>query len=298
MFKAMFKIHLLVIFILSQLLGASLLLAKSLNTPAPKVLLISDIDDTIKVSHVLSYKSWDPAIILRIMNSTTPFKGMASLYQTLKNQNYAQFNMVYLSNALSKKFGVSFIENSHKKLIKNNGFPEGEILLKDIAFDKEHKIKSIREMIKKYKPTVVVMIGDNGEQDAAVYSQAAEELKTQGIYSVTYIHQLYWSQSAKEKGQLLKIGQTGYATPFEIAYDLYLRKLMNQASLDWMIKNMIPDISQEKSKFFLIDILTAVTFPSFKNCADFKWIWPIQNSPEIIQFKNHILDRCSRHDQD
>ncbi len=294
----MFKGNLLVVLILSQFFGCSLLLAKSLESPAPKVLLISDIDDTIKVSHVLSYKSWDPSVVLRIINSTTPFKGMASLYQTIKNQNYPQFNMVYLSNALSKKFGLSFIENSHRKLIKNNGFPEGEMRLKDVAFDKEHKIKTIREMVKKYNPTVVIMIGDNGEQDAVVYNQAAEELKKQGIYSVTYIHQLYWSQSEEEKGQLLKLGQTGYATPFEIAYDLYFRKLMNQTSLDWMVKNIIPDISQEKSKFFLIDILTAVTFPSFKNCADFKWIWPIQNSPEIIQFKNHVLDRCSRHDQD
>lgn len=294
----MFKSHLLVILILGQFFTTHMSLAKNLKETSPKVLLISDIDDTIKVSHVLSYKSWDPAVILRIINSTTPFKGMASLYQTLKNQNYTQFNMVYLSNALSKKYGLTFIENSHKKLIKNNGFPEGELLLKDVAFDKEHKIKSIREMVKKYNPTVVIMIGDNGEQDAVVYSQAAEELKAQGIYSATYIHQLYWSGSQEEKGQLLKLGQTGYATPFEIAYDLYFRKLMNQSSLDWMIKNMIPDISQEKSKFFLIDILTAVTFPSFKNCADFKWIWPIQNSPEITQFKNHVLDRCSRHDQD
>ncbi len=294
----MFKRHLLVILILSQFFSGRLLLAKSLNEAPLKVLLISDIDDTIKVSHVLSYKSWDPSVVLRVINSATPFKGMASLYQTIKNQNYAQFNMVYLSNALSKKFGLTFIENSHKKLIKNNGFPEGEMLLKDVAFDKEHKIKAIREMVKKYNPNVVIMIGDNGEQDAVVYNQATAELKLQGIYAVTYIHQLYWSQSAEEKGQLLKIDQTGYATPFEIAYDLYLRKLMNQTSLDWMVKNIIPEISQEKSKFFLIDILTAVTFPSFKNCADFKWIWPIENSPEITQFKNHVLDRCSRHDQD
>ncbi len=294
----MFKGQLLVILILSQFFVTPMALAKNTNEASPKVLLISDIDDTIKVSHVLSYKSWDPAVVLRVINSTTPFKGMASLYQTLKNQNYSQFSMVYLSNAPSKKIGITFIEKSHKKLILNNGFPQGELLLKDIAFDKDHKIKSIREMVKKYNPTVVIMIGDNGEQDAVVYSQAATELKAQGIYSATYIHQLYWSQSIKEKGQLLKAGQTGYATPFEIAYDLYLRELMNQTSLEWMVKNMIPDISQEKSKFFLIDILTAVTFPSFKNCADFKWIWPIQNSSEITQFKNHIFNRCSRHDQD
>ena len=250
----MFKRHLLVILILSQFFSGRLLLAKSLNEAPLKVLLISDIDDTIKVSHVLSYKSWDPSVVLRVINSATPFKGMASLYQTIKNQNYAQFNMVYLSNALSKKFGLTFIENSHKKLIKNNGFPEGEMLLKDVAFDKEHKIKAIREMVKKYNPNVVIMIGDNGEQDAVVYNQATAELKLQGIYAVTYIHQLYWSQSAEEKGQLLKIDQTGYATPFEIAYDLYLRKLMNQTSLDWMVKNIIPDISQEKSKFFLNDL--------------------------------------------
>ena len=294
----MFKLHLLAILILSQFFVAPMGLAKNSIETSPKVLLISDIDDTIKVSHVLSYKSWDPSVILRIIDTTAPFKGMASLYQTLKNQNYAQFNMVYLSNALSKESGFSFVEESHKKLIKNNGFPAGDLLLRDFAFDKEHKINGIREVVKKYNPTVVIMVGDNGEQDASIYSQAAEELKAQGIYSVTYIHQLYWSQSEEEKGQLLKAGQIGYATPFEIAYDLYFRKLMNQSSIDWMVKNIIPDITNENSDFFLIDILTTVTFPSFKNCADFKWIWPIQNSPEITQFKNHVLDRCSRHDQD
>ncbi len=294
----MFKKSVLVILILSQFVAPQAALAMTVNETSQKVLLISDIDDTIKVSHILSYKSWDPAVAFRVLNSTTPFKGMASLYQTLKNQSYSQFNVVYLSNAPSKKFGITFIEKSHRKLIKNNGFPEGDLLFKDIAFDKDHKIKSIREMVQKYNPEVVIMIGDNGEQDAAVYSQATEEFKTQGLHSITYIHQLYWSQSEKEKGQLLKQGQIGYTTPFEIAYDLYLKKLVNQASIDWMVSHVVPDIENEKSKFFWIDILTAVTFPSFKNCADFKWIWPIQNSPVITKFKNHVLDRCSRHDQD
>ena len=294
----MFKNYVLIILILSQLFASQAAFAKTATTMSPKVLLISDIDDTIKVSHVLSYKSWDPAVALRVLNSTTPFKGMASLYQTLKNQSYSQFNVVYLSNAPSKKFGITFIEKSHRKLIKNNGFPEGDLLFKDMAFDKDHKIKSIREMVKKYKPEVVIMIGDNGEQDAIIYSQAAEEFKTQGLHSLTYIHQLYGSKSEKEKGQLLRVGQIGYTTPFEIAYDLYLKNLMNQTSIEWMVKNIIPDIKNEKSKFFLVDILTAVTFPSFKNCTDFKWIWPIQNSPEIVDFKNNVLDRCSRHDQD
>lgn len=293
----MLKAYGVFILILSLCFVAPMAPAKKLNEVPPRVLLISDIDDTIKVSHVLSYKSWDPAVILRVINSTTPFKGMPSLYQSLKNQNYAQFNVVYLSNAPSKKFGISFIENSHRKLIKTNGFPEGDLLFKDIAFDKDHKIKSIRDMVKKYNPNTVIMIGDNGEQDVSVYSQAAEELAAQGIKTVSYIHQLYWSQSKKEKGQLVQAGQIGYATPFEIVYDLYSKSLLNQSTLDWMVKTMIPDISSEKSKFFLIDIMTAVTFPSFKNCADFKWIWPIQNSPEISQFKNHVLDRCSRHDQ-
>lgn len=255
-----------------------------------RILLISDIDDTIKVSHVISYKSWSPAVLFRTWDSNTPFAGMASLYQLVLNENPGVNKVAYLSNAPSKDTGVEYLQNAHENFLKNNSFPQGQLILRDVIFDSNHKNKSIRKLVAEHNPTLVMMVGDNGENDVNVYEQARQELAAQGIKSVTYIHQLYSSHDEKEVGKTLHPGQIGYATSVEVALDLHQKGLMAEAQMTWMYEKVIPYILSVRNNLF--DVLSSISFPSFKKCDDFHWIWPTQTHPSLPGYSEYVKKTC------
>lgn len=247
-----------------------------------RILLISDIDDTIKVSHVISYKSWSPSVLLRTWDSNTPFAGMAALYQLALNENPGVNKIAYLSNAPSKDTGVEYLQNSHESFLKNNSFPQGQLILRDVIFDSDHKNKTIRKLVAEHNPTLVMMVGDNGENDVNVYEQARQELQEQGIRSVIYIHQLYSSRDKKEIGKTLHPGQIGYATSVEVALDLHQKGLMADTQMAWMYEKVIPYILSVRNNLF--DVLTSISFPSFKKCDDFRWMWPTKSHPSLPSY--------------
>lgn len=255
-----------------------------------RILLISDIDDTIKVSHVISYKSWSPSVLFRTWDSNTPFAGMASLYQLVLNENPGVNKVAYLSNAPSKDTGVEYLQNSHEAFLRNNKFPQGQLILRDVIFDSDHKNKTIRKLVAEHNPTLVMMVGDNGEKDVDVYEQARQELEEQGIKSVIYIHQLYSSRDKDEVGKTLHLGQIGYATSVEVALDLHQKGLMAEAQMAWMYEKVIPYILSVRNNFF--DVLTSISFPSFKKCKDFRWVWPTKTHPALPDYSEYVQDTC------
>lgn len=255
-----------------------------------RILIISDIDDTIKVSHVISYKSFNPSGLFRTWDSNTPFAGMANLYQLIINENPGVNQVAYLSNAPSAKTGIDYLQNSHETFLRNNQFPNGRLVLRDVIFDSEHKNKSIRNLVAEVNPTLVVMVGDNGENDVNVYQQARLELNQQGIKSLIYIHQLYSSQDDDEAGKTLYLGQIGYATPVEIALDLNQKTILSRDSATWVYEHTIPYILSVRYNF--IDVLTSISFPGFKDCADFQWLWPTDSHAYLNDFKKYVVKTC------
>lgn len=258
---------------------------------ASKVLLISDIDDTIKVSHVLS----TAAKISRATDVTTPFLGMSQLYQLIVNENSSSTKVVYLSNAPDEFGGVPALTLSHQTFLNYNKFPAGELLLRDGLFEENHKLKAIRELIDNEHPEILIMIGDNGEKDSEIYEQIKNEYAESKIKMVTFIHQVYSAENSsfipdflEERGHAIFPGQNGYATPIEISLQLNEIGLLATASVDWMIQNIVPRIAAESSLKW--DGLEAISFPSFKDCSDFKW----SRAPrvDLADLVNKIERKC------
>lgn len=256
----------------------------------PKILIISDIDDTIKVSHVISYKSWNPSVLFRTWDSNTPFSGMASLYQLILNENPGINKVAYLSNAPSKNTAIDYLQTSHENFLKNNNFPQGQLILRDVIFDSDHKIKSIRKLVAENKPDLVIMVGDNGENDINTYQQARQELDSQRIHNLIYIHQLYSSKDENEVGKLVLPGQTGYATSVEVSLDLKQKGLLSDQAMSWMFEKVIPHILSMRYNFF--DILSSISFPAFKKCDDFRWIWPVEKNAALREYKEYVTETC------
>lgn len=271
---------------LSLASALSIVLFSFVAQSAPKVILVSDIDDTIKVSHVLN----QVGKVTRALDQTTPFLGMAQIYQLIVNENPQTTKVVYLSNAPESVAGIPALRFSHQGLLDRNHFPNGELVLREDMFDQSHKIRTLRELIQKEMPDVLILVGDNGEKDVDVYHQATQEFAyLTKMKVVTFIHQLYGSKESsflpdflKETGRLPYAEQMGYVTPIEISLKLNDLGLLKQNSVDWMIENVAPVIVAEQS--FKWDGLRPLSFPLFKDCSDFRWSFSQpENLRELIE---------------
>ncbi len=278
----------------SLFLSVFLIAFKLVAVESPRVLLISDIDDTIKVSHVLS----TAGKTARAANVTVRFSGMAQLYQLIVNENPSSTQIVYLSNAPKDVFGITALQYLQQTFLSYNRFPPGMVDLRADVFEKDHKIKELRRMITEEKPDIVIMIGDNGERDTEIYYQATLEMKDKPIKMITFIHQLYATQVSDfdkglgldlwaEVGKKIRDGQTGFVTPIEIALELQQHGVLKNESVQWMLKNVAPFIANES--YFDLDSYGPITFPSFIRCQDFNWKWPVTSeTKELVKKINSV----------
>lgn len=143
--------------------------------------VISDVDDTILQTGVVSLLKWRVILntVFRGVGKRFPLKGAPELYQKfhLGKSGKAANPIFYVSNSPWNLY--HYLE----AFIKNNDFPKGPILLRNIRgpFDKSpkpekpHKQKEIRNILKTYPHLQFVLIGDSGEHDADIYIEIAEE---------------------------------------------------------------------------------------------------------------------------
>lgn len=235
------------------------------NVNAARVLVVSDIDDTIKNSHVLN--QIDAIKNAYLTGAEMSVSGMANLYQSIKREN-SEIEFHYVSNAPAD-LGLDI---SHGLFLDNNSFPINGLHTKQYIFRGDHKLRAIRTLIDIKNPDVVIMIGDNGEQDASVQNQIVNEYANNGagIRFVQFIREAY---SLADGGSRLRPGQTGFITPSEIAVQLADEKLLKTETAMSLVKNdlskpnlnlaywvdcrdhrLLPEPKNEKLAEYLVDL--------------------------------------------
>jgi len=138
------------------------------------VTVISDIDDTIKVSEVRDRRA------LLANTFTRPFRalpGMAALYRSLADQG-AQFHYVSASPWQLYPTLADFIHTA--------GFPAGSFQMKSFRW-KDKRFFDLFDSPEKYKPGVIapllarfprrqfILIGDSGEKDPEIFGALARQ---------------------------------------------------------------------------------------------------------------------------
>lgn len=143
--------------------------------------LITDVDDTIKVSHVV-----DPVSkVIRFLSDPVSFAGMSTLYHAMIDEAGVQgqdTNFVVLSGT------PSLFESSIWNFLELFNFPEPTQVTtrpmlentQQYKTDVVGKIANRLESKTKAKDSVLVMIGDDTEFDFAAYSAATRRRRTQG----------------------------------------------------------------------------------------------------------------------
>lgn len=211
-----------------------------------KGIVISDIDDTLKMSHVLS----KTGMATRAFMTSITFKGMPELFQEIaKSKGIEQFH--YVSNAPKK-----IMQKSHSKFLSENNYPMGQLYLRENESSETNKLKVIREILEKEQPALVILFGDNGEIDSEVYAQIESEFPS--IKFQIFIHYVY--------GNHVEENQLGHATALEPLIELIESKVLGLPSLV-LANKLAQEILLEKDK----KRFDVQFFPDFMSCENYQW---------------------------
>lgn len=271
---------------LKTLLSAALL-ALSLAAPA-QIVLVSDIDDTIKVSHILD-KDSAAANALMLKNA---FIGMPELYQLIA-QHPEISGVKYLSNAPKKLFG-----DLNEKFIKLNKFPRGELAGRQwraILKGKKHKIETLHRYVRELRPRDFILIGDNGEADTEVYAEIRQAYPQIG--GVTYIRQVYSKKGFDgEHGKPLRKGQVGFSSSIDIALDLLNRGYLKMDAVEAHIRLIVPRILAESDEE---DRGHQIAYPEWMDCRDYTLpemplLLDVEAQELLTKYAAKIGARCGR----
>jgi phosphatidate phosphatase APP1 len=125
--------------------------------------IISDIDDTIVYSNVLS--KWRMILALAFSNARTrkPFKGVAAFYRAL----HRGVNPVFYVSKSPWNLYAPLVE-----FLGLQGLPLGPLALRDfgLRMNRNHKTEAIEAILATYPALKFVLIGDSGEQDPEIYA--------------------------------------------------------------------------------------------------------------------------------
>lgn len=266
-FKGHF-LSLVVYFLVAAICGPSVALAK--------ILVISDIDDTLKVSHVLS----TVGAVSSAFDDDSHFIGMAEIFQDLK-KHHKDIEFHYVS--LAPKILMS---ERHQSFLEENGFPITKLHMNPgVRQDSQLKQKIIRKLLKGTKPELVIYFGDNGQFDVVVYDQMVKEFPQ--IPTVTYIREAYSKYGDSEYPTLSS--QVGFVTSVEVVVDLINKSLLPIESYA-PVESMVYETLVQGGDG---DIMGAMVFPWWQDCRDFKWQWTMgSESPRLVAIKKEIIKKC------
>jgi phosphatidate phosphatase APP1 len=125
--------------------------------------VVSDIDDTIVYSNVLS--KWRMLLSLALSNARTrkPFKGVGAFYRAL----HRGVNPVFYVSKSPWNLYAPLVE-----YLEVQGLPLGPLVLRDfgLRMSRNHKAEAIEAILRTYPGLKFVLIGDSGEQDPEIYA--------------------------------------------------------------------------------------------------------------------------------
>jgi len=159
-------------------LEGQLFTGRALCLPSTGLSIISDIDDTIKHSHVQNRKELLSNTFLR---NFQPIPTISTLYREWSRLG-AQFH--YVSSSPWQ------LHDPLTEFLANEGFPEGSLhlrsfslrnsrLLSPFVFRPENKARSIHNLLLQFPNRRFVLIGDSGERDPEIYGEAARRFPRQ-----------------------------------------------------------------------------------------------------------------------
>lgn len=250
-----------------------------------QILLVSDIDDTLKNSHVLDRSE----MLANSLKTDVVFKGLPLAYKAI-SLSHPETHFAYVSNALEL-----ISKDSHTKFLKENQFPKGTIHFRQSLFDQNHKFNTISALIQKEKPAYIILIGDNGERDVEIYAAIKKAFPEKNILSI--IHAAYNSkaQDREKKGKELAAGQLPFVGVIDLLSLFAKNNLISENHMmsiaTGYMGSFITEKAENKGAFFV---------PYWIQCQDFNRFYSSsENQQNIHPFLrtgfDYLFKRCQRY---
>jgi phosphatidate phosphatase APP1 len=177
------------IYVLLALLSCSCasVRVETCNDPLPRfrprgVTVISDVDDTIKDTHVKLGNQRNPALLLDPFRPWHPVPGMAARF----GKDWGPFSGDYRhdrgrTTVVYVSAGPCRYGRRLKNSIREWEFPSGSIILRKGGFfpPPDYKTRAIHPIIKNSPGHHFVLVGDSGEFDPECYGELAREFPEQ-----------------------------------------------------------------------------------------------------------------------
>lgn len=157
--------------------------------------VISDIDDTIVLTHATSLLKMARMVFLNNARSRLPFAGVAAFYQALhRGPSMDQANPIFYVSSSAWNIYDLLVD-----FMALNEIPAGPLLLADYGMDEmsfpfashdDHKLAQIRNVLDTYTDLRFILSGDSGQRDIAIYQQINAEYPTR--IAAIYIRDVQW----------------------------------------------------------------------------------------------------------
>jgi phosphatidate phosphatase APP1 len=150
--------------------------------PDTKRIIVSDIDDTVLVSHSTQTLRKLRLMLFKNARTRTPFPGVPEFYKALKEGAYRSSRHPF--------FYVSSSEWNLYDLLDDffafNDIPRGVFLLRKLTYsifkfwksgqgNHEHKYEKIKSLLEFFSEQRFILIGDSGQRDPEIYKRLATE---------------------------------------------------------------------------------------------------------------------------
>jgi phosphatidate phosphatase APP1 len=138
--------------------------------------VISDLDDTVVRSSATNVLKMAWIVLLNNAHTRLPFEGVSAFYEALqRGSDGPAYNPIfYVSSSPWNIYDLL------EDFLDVHGVPEGPLFLKDwsltvLGKHRDHKLGIIRRLLRTYPDLPFVLLGDSGEEDPEIYSQAVRE---------------------------------------------------------------------------------------------------------------------------
>ena len=142
--------------------------------------IISDIDDTVIQTGATDFLAMGKTVLLNNAKTRLPFAGVAEFYKALQLGRNGKRNnpFFYVSSSPWNTYDLL------KDFLDLNGIPAGPLLLRDIGFGGEtklrgghmgHKFKEIQQILEAYPHLSFVLVGDSGQEDPTIYQEVVKQ---------------------------------------------------------------------------------------------------------------------------
>lgn len=160
-------------------------------SPEESRVIVSDIDDTVLVSHSTQTFRKLRLMLLKNALSRAPFEGVADFYNALEMgpEKKSYYPFFYVSSSEYNLYDLL------EDFFTHNNIPKGVFLLKKLEYsiykfwksgggNHEHKYEKIKELMKLFIHQKFILIGDSGQRDPLIYRRLANEFpgRIEAIY--------------------------------------------------------------------------------------------------------------------